>query len=904
MSKFSKLKQKHGNRKAKKEKASKQPVKNGNQFEFSKSREFTQNDIDNITARIEQDPNGVILYILRAKAYIDVANNLIEKEESDILLDKAVKDCEMSLKHDDLQIVGFAPYYMMSVALEKKGDQDKYIEVMQYLADHIKDSTHTEYHWLGKANKTIGDKYFQQGKYSEAVKLYLLARDCYEAAWKIDNNDNSIKYLIQDYKENIEPLILEKYKNIKIEVDIKEDLQRESEIENAKLKLLSCNGYKGKSAENIKEAFLVCDKYYPPRPEEMSFFSDAFYAMGLCKDDNEDFYTALALYTIASEINPNDVMTLNDRGHTYYKLSKYKNALSDYTAVLEKHKEISAIWFNRAKVYGEMSKAVKSNDLRLKADLIGKTISDLTKAIELEPDIQFYFLNRATYTCLLADIYEQQGNKNKAIGCYERAWKDLAWGIALSDDKSSISTIKSHFLGLIPDKNLLLRLEQEADKNKDILEQRASKIKEISNNYREFIENRSNVESLIKAFNICEDLLPEDIEKKLFSSVYKEAFVKFIKQDNGSVLQQYYIDKAIEYYPDNQDLYIYNTLYFENHLNIIEILDKGIENCKENYLIYQNRAMVYASINETEKALADYEILISLNPKIGYIDRGNFYKNELADFDKAMEDFNKAIELFPNVGSFYSSRAGLYEIKNMKEEALSDYSRAINLSPAIDRFYQDRAEYYKRLKLYDEAIKDYTIAIKLSVLPNKSTYNYNRRSKLYEIKGDIEKTAQNDDLAMSYYKLAWLDLHNCVMLRDISDNYMVKKLLSEFEGKHSKEIVNKWKEEWLKDNKHNATVQSYSNNDDIHLVQNNNKKTDYKIPDVLEYNKNVFEFPNLFKIQRSVGVRAGKILCEKYGEVVFDEWIENSFDFTKTSYAEEYISIIEKLKQEDLSLKS
>jgi tetratricopeptide (TPR) repeat protein len=132
----------------------------------------------------------------------------------------------------------------------------------------------------------------------------------------------------------------------------------------------------------------------------------------------------------------------------------------------------------------------------------------------------------------------------------------------------------------------------------------------------------------------------------------------------------------------------------------------------EDYLL---QAGEYRNSHQHEKALAAFDMAISLNPKSedAYIRRGMLYLDILHDADKALADWNKAIEIEPNNWWTYSCRGRAYAEKEEYEKAIAEYGEAIKLNVSRSELYSFRGGAYNRLRQYNDAIDHFTKAIAL-----------------------------------------------------------------------------------------------------------------------------------------------------------------------------------------------
>jgi Tfp pilus assembly protein PilF/V8-like Glu-specific endopeptidase len=107
---------------------------------------------------------------------------------------------------------------------------------------------------------------------------------------------------------------------------------------------------------------------------------------------------------------------------------------------------------------------------------------------------------------------------------------------------------------------------------------------------------------------------------------------------------------------------------------------------------YLLRAETYEQLKEFQKALADYNQAIALDPRDpdGYNNRGIVKKNNFNDLQGALADYNQAISLSPSADN-YTNRANLYFKLANVQGALADYNQAISLNSKYPVAYYNRA---------------------------------------------------------------------------------------------------------------------------------------------------------------------------------------------------------------------
>lgn len=172
-----------------------------------------------------------------------------------------------------------------------------------------------------------------------------------------------------------------------------------------------------------------------------------------------------------------------------------------------------------------------------------------------------------------------------------------------------------------------------------------------------------------------------------------------------------------------------------------------------NYLeAYINRGALYSNLGETDKALADYEkIIAALDPQgkwtnreakmlsVAYNNRGaGRFKNNQTD--EACKDYNKALEVLPTYTDAYANRAICHAMNKEHEKAISDFSVYLAVNKENAQAFYWRAISYNQLGQFNNALQDLNIALQLQ--PQNGEY-YHHRSLAYEGLGNSTQ-AQTD----------------------------------------------------------------------------------------------------------------------------------------------------------------
>lgn len=110
-----------------------------------------------------------------------------------------------------------------------------------------------------------------------------------------------------------------------------------------------------------------------------------------------------------------------------------------------------------------------------------------------------------------------------------------------------------------------------------------------------------------------------------------------------------------------------------------------------------------------------------------YSDRGVLFIH-MKDKEKAMADFNKAIDLQPEYSFRYSARAYAHEFFGDTESSIADYEKAIELDPTDAVAYNNLGLMQEKLGYKNMAETNFELADKLA----------KQEKKLHEIMDDLE----------------------------------------------------------------------------------------------------------------------------------------------------------------------
>jgi len=102
---------------------------------------------------------------------------------------------------------------------------------------------------------------------------------------------------------------------------------------------------------------------------------------------------------------------------------------------------------------------------------------------------------------------------------------------------------------------------------------------------------------------------------------------------------------------------------------------------------YYNRALIYEKQDKPDSALADYNNALKLNPPYVseiYHMRAEIF-TEKKEFEKAIKDYDKLMSIDSANVALYYKRASVYDSINNYEKAIADYKKTIEID-SLDKF--------------------------------------------------------------------------------------------------------------------------------------------------------------------------------------------------------------------------
>ena len=182
----------------------------------------------------------------------------------------------------------------------------------------------------------------------------------------------------------------------------------------------------------------------------------------------------------------------------------------------------------------------------------------------------------------------------------------------------------------------------------------------------------------------------------------------------------------------------YRQLKMGQHQQAVQEFTRAI-GADPSSAAYTGRALAYTCLGDLEKAVADYDRAIELEPgqAEAYHDRGTLHER-LGDYQRALNDYDRAVELDDSLAIAYCGRGTAYRWLGETQQALESYGKAIELDPRLANAYSGRGDVYYALGDYARAVAEYDRAIKLD---HQYAEAYHNRGLAYERLEDYRSAA-------------------------------------------------------------------------------------------------------------------------------------------------------------------
>ena len=196
----------------------------------------------------------------------------------------------------------------------------------------------------------------------------------------------------------------------------------------------------------------------------------------------------------------------------------------------------------------------------------------------------------------------------------------------------------------------------------------------------------------------------------------------------------------------------------DDYAEALRHYDSTIDPTHPDALDLYRRAMAEQGLGHTDRALADFNNALRLDPKnqLAYLGRGILLATRARNYRRAIDDFNRALEIEPRNVAALIARGEAWSQLGEFEPAVADLEQAIKLWPDHPHPLVVRGLVQARQGKSDLALQDYDAALKLV---EREPYALMSRAALHAQNGkydlavrDLDASlAVNDKNALAFY---------------------------------------------------------------------------------------------------------------------------------------------------------
>lgn len=170
-------------------------------------------------------------------------------------------------------------------------------------------------------------------------------------------------------------------------------------------------------------------------------------------------------------------------------------------------------------------------------------------------------------------------------------------------------------------------------------------------------------------------------------------------EDNDYEEAEDLADEAIDKFPNEAFGYYYlgEAIFLQGDIdNALDYYHQAIEKAPDNLDYKARLALMYAKLNDEEKAKQIYKSILALNDKhVDTLVALGVYAINDEEATAALDYLNKAIEAAPDYGDAYKIRAIIYTTINEYDKALKDVDKALSILP------NDTELWLQKINLHD-----------------------------------------------------------------------------------------------------------------------------------------------------------------------------------------------------------
>jgi tetratricopeptide (TPR) repeat protein len=446
---------------------------------------------------------------------------------------------------------------------------------------------------------------------------------------------------------------------------------------------------------NVILGWFVKDKLHPPRYEDSLRYLTAAVVLrprsprahcdlAFVLEQKGDHDEAVAEFTKAVEVAPENAVVWNVRGSFYRNLHQHEKALADYSRAIKLKPDLAEAWWDRSNSYRDLNQ-------------YDNALADANMAVKLDPK-----------NC---NSWHSRGHAYEDLGQTDKALKDFSEAVRLEPKnawhwrcRGQAYDIAKQFEKAVDDLNKAIELDP---KNASGVHRRGLAYQHLG-----------QADKALEDFSQAIKLEGKNAEHWLFRC---ELYRQIHQYDNALADA----NKAIELDPKNATARNNRgCAYLELHQygKALDDFNKAIE-LDPKKPVWNNRGSAYSHLHQYDKAIADLNKAIEVDQKnaVAWINRGSVYA-ELGQHENAVADFSRAIKLDPKYTVAWISRGYAYSQLHRYGKALADLNKATELAPEDPQMHISLGFVYAQLEEWQKAAAAFEHATTLK--PNTPLASY------------------------------------------------------------------------------------------------------------------------------------------------------------------------------------
>ena len=366
---------------------------------------------------------------------------------------------------------------------------------------------------------------------------------------------------------------------------------------------------------------------------------------GACRKRTGRYDEAVADYSRAVELGPDDVEAISSRGETYRQMGRHDEAAADFTRAIELDPGDAWATGSRGQTYEAMGR-------------LDEALADFTRAIELDP-AQAWILS------VRGETYRQMGRLDEAAADFTRA---------IEIDPTQ-------------DWNIVFRGETYLQMGRyDEAAADFTRAIELDPGDAWATGSRGRV---YEAMGRHDEALADF--KRTIELDPTRAWVLSTRDETGEQIGRFEQaladrDRAVEVDPDDAEAIVFrggSYLETERYDEALADFTRAIELGSDNAGALSFRGETYRQMGRYQEAVADFTRAIELGPDDAEVigSRGETYLG-MGRYQEALADFTRAIELEPAMAWVLAARGETYRQMERYQEAAADFAQAVELDPS------------------------------------------------------------------------------------------------------------------------------------------------------------------------------------------------------------------------------